>query len=408
MSFFLVNYNSKRVSMKIAGKILLIFSVLIFIGTTMASPALSEGIKVGIILPLTGKLAEFGEIEKNSFLMAVEEINSAGGVYGKKISLVIEDTAGISRVGCLAVKKLIEQDEVVVIGGGFSSSVTWAASAIAEKQKVPFLINTASADKITEMGRKFVFRLNPPASEHLKTLASFMTKAVRVKSVAILHENTPLGNYGSKKFNKLCKKIGVRVVMKEGYEPGIIDFHPLLLKVEVKKPDLVYIISHIKDASLLLQQARELSLRPKLFLGHGAGFGLPAFRKLAGEVSEYLYSSSLWTFSIPYPGAKGFYERYNAKYDAPTGYHGAEAYAAMYVIWDALKRARSFKHEDMRDALSETDIMTVFGPVKFVSYGRKTQQNSLPAYLFQWINGKLETVWPREVATEKYVYPLPE
>jgi len=62
----------------------------------------------------------------------------------------------------------------------------------------------------------------------------------------------------------------------------------------------------------------------------------------------------------------------------------------------------------VRDALAETDMMTVFGPVKFVSYGKKTQQNSLPAYLFQWIDGKLETVWPKKVATAKYVYPIPE
>ena len=99
----------------------------------------------------------------------------------------------------MAVKKLIVQDEVVVIGGGFSSSVTWVTSNLAEKHKVPFLINTASADKITEMGRKYIFRLNPPTSEHSKTLETFLSKVARVRSAAILRENTPFGNYGSKK-----------------------------------------------------------------------------------------------------------------------------------------------------------------------------------------------------------------
>ena len=394
--------------MRITNIIICIVSVLFFFGTTMASPTLSETIKVGIILPLTGKLAEFGEIEQRSFLMAVEEINSAGGINGKKISLIIEDTRGAPEVGCLAIEKLIVQDEVVVIGGGFSSSVTWAASAIAEKHKVPFLVNTASDDKITEMGREYIFRLNPPASEHLTTLASFLTKVARIRSAVILRENTPFGNYASKKFLKLCKKLGIKVLMKEGYEVDAIDFNPLLLKVEAKKPDLVYMISHIMDAILLLHQAKELNLNPKLFVGHGAGFTLPEFREYAGEASEYLYSSTLWTPSVPYPGTKNYYERFIAKYDTPADYHGAEAYAAMYVIWDALKRAKSYKREDVRDALAETDMMTVFGPVKFVSYGKKTQQNSLPTYLFQWINGKLETVWPKEVATAKYIYPMPK
>ena len=405
---FNANYNAILISMKIANITICIVSVLFFVGTTMASPTLSEGIKVGVILPLTGKFAEFGAIEQKSFLMAAEEINAAGGVNGKKISLIIEDTEGTPDMGCLAIEKLIMQEEVVVIGGGFSSSVTWAASNVAEKHKVPFLINTASADKITETGREYVFRINPPAREHLKTLASFMTKVARVRSAAILHENTPFGNYGSKKFIKLCKKIGIRVVMKENYEVDIIDFEPLLHKVEAKKPDLVYMASDIMDASLLLKQTKELNLNPKMFVGHGAEFTLPEFRKYAGEASEYIYSSTLWTPSVPYPGAKDFYDRFVAKYDTQTDYHGAEAYAAMYVIWDALKRAKSYKREDVRDALAETDMMTVFGPVKFVSYGKKTQQNSLPTYLFQWINGKLETVWPKEVATAKYIYPMPK
>ena len=80
----------------------------------------------------------------------------------------------------------------------------------------------------------------------------------------------------------------------------------------------------------------------------------------------------------------------------------------MYVIADALKRAKSMTPGAVRDALAKTDMMTAFGPVKFVSYGKKTNQNSLPTFLVQWLNGKLETVWPKDVATAKYVYPAPK
>jgi branched-chain amino acid transport system substrate-binding protein len=79
----------------------------------------------------------------------------------------------------------------------------------------------------------------------------------------------------------------------------------------------------------------------------------------------------------------------------------------MYVVYDALKRAECLTPVCVRNALSETDGMTVFGPVKFISYGKKTQQNSIPSFLVQWINGKFETVWPKELATFKYVYPMP-
>ncbi len=79
----------------------------------------------------------------------------------------------------------------------------------------------------------------------------------------------------------------------------------------------------------------------------------------------------------------------------------------MYVVADALKRAKSLAPNDVRDALAATNMKTAFGPVKFVSYGKKTQQNKLDTYVVQWQKGELETVWPTSVATKKYVYPMP-
>jgi len=394
--------------MKRMAKVICVFSALIFLGFTMAGPALAEKIKVGVVLPLTGKLAKFGEIENKSFLMAVNEINAAGGVNGKQIDLIIEDTMGKPDVGRSAIEKLISRDNVIVVGGGYSSSVTWATIAVAQQRKVPFLVNTGSADRITEQGWKYIFRLNPPVSEYPKAFASFLEEvATNVKTVAILHENSLFGQLGSKKFVKKCKKMGLKVLMKEGYEAGAIDFKPLLVKVKAKNPDLVYMISYIMDASLLMRQSKELNFNPKLFVGGAAGFTLPEFKKNAGPASDYVFSATLWTPSVPYPGAKAYYDKFVAKYNAPTEYHGAEAYAGMYVIADALKRAKTLTTEGVRDALAATDMMTAFGPVKFISYGKKTQQNSLPTFLVQWINGKLETVWPKDVSTHKYVYPVP-
>jgi branched-chain amino acid transport system substrate-binding protein len=156
-----------------------------------------------------------------------------------------------------------------------------------------------------------------------------------------------------------------------------------------------------------MQRAEVLRLRPRLFLGNPAGFTAYRFRDYAGNAANHVFSSTIWSPSVPYPGAREYYDMYNKKHQSPTDYHGAQAYAAMYVIADALKRTKSLTPKGMRDALAETDTMTIFGPVKFVSYDKKTQQNALPTYLVQWINGKLETVWPPDVASAKYVYPIP-
>jgi len=395
--------KKSRVLVSVIMTVAFIFSV----GATMAVAA--DTIKVGVVLPLTGKLAKFGEIENKSFLMAAEEINAAGGVNGKKIELIIEDTTGKPDVGRSAIEKLITQDKVVVVGGGYSSSVTWATIAVAQQNKIPFLVNTGSADKITEQGWNYIFRLNPPVSEYPGAFATFLKSiATDVKNVAILYENSLFGQSGSKKFAKQCAGLGLNVIVKEGYEAGAIDFKPLLVKVKSKKPDVIYMISYIMDASLLMRQSKELNLNPTMFVGGAAGFTLPEFEKNAQKASDFVYSATLWTPSVPYPGAKEYYDKFVKKYNTPTEYHGAEGYAGMYVIADALKRAKSLTRDAVRDALAATDMMTAFGPVKFVSYGKKTQQNKLPTFLVQWQKGKLETVWPKEVSTKPYIYPTPK
>jgi len=393
--------------MKNPYKLLRMFCLQAFLSILMVGTVSADNIKVGVLLPLTGKLAGAGEIEQNSFVMAVDEINEAGGVAGRKIDLIIEDSATNADVGGAAIEKLTSQDRVIVLAGGCSSPVSQMAAAMAQEREVPFLVNTASADEITEMRRKYVFRLNPPASEHSRIHASFLTKVARVKTVAILYENTPFGRFRLKTFSKLRRKIALRLVLKQSYDISTRDFRSLLTTVKARKPDLVYMISHnILDATLLTQQAVELNLHPRLFLGSAAGFALPGFNEYSGDASEYVCSAVIWSPSVPYPGAGSFYDRFITKYDTYPDYHGAQAYSAMYVIADALKRAKSFTPIDMRDALAETDMMTLFGPVKFISYGKKTQQNRLPTYLAQWINGRLEIVWPREVATARYAYPF--
>lgn len=367
----------------------------------------AEPIKVGVLLPLTGSMAKFGEIEKRSFEMALEEINAKGGVRGSRIQLVFEDDTGKPEVGRSAMEKLISRDKVPVVTGGYSSAVTAATAPVAQQFKVPFVICTGSADDVTEKGYNYVFRINPPASEYPNAVMSFLQSVAKVKTAAILYENTQFGQSSSKAFEKDCQTAGIKVLVKEGYQAGAIDFKPLLTKVKAANPEMIYMVSYVMDASLLMRQSKELGINPKLFVGGGAGFTLPEFAKSAGDAAEYVYSATLWVETLPFPGAKEYFNKFKKKYGSDTEYHGAEAYAAMYVVADALKRARSLSPADVRDALSKTDMKTAFGPVKFVSYGKKTQQNKLDTYVVQWQKGELEAVWPTNVATKKYIYPTP-
>jgi len=384
----------------------ILISIFCVVGLMVAGVSAADTVKVGIVLPLTGPQAKFGEIEKKSFDLALEEINAAGGINGKKLELVMEDDTGRPDVGRSVVEKLITKDKVVMIGGGYSSSVTFATAGVCQQNKMPFLVNTGSADKITTSGWDFIFRLNPPVSHYADAVTTLLAEKVKPKTVAILYENSLFGTKGAKSFAKICDKAGYKVVLKEGYEHGGIDYKPVLIQIKQLNPDIVYMISYIMDASLLMKQAKELKLTPKMFIGGAAGFTLPEFAENSGVASENVISATLWHQVLPFPGAMDYYKKFVAKYNKPTEYHGAEAYSACYVIADVLKRAKSFKNTDIKQALSETDMMTVFGPVKFTTWGKMKNQNKAATYVVQWLDGKLELVWPTDHATKTFVYPV--
>lgn len=379
-----------------------------------------EPVRVGIVLPLTGPQAFFGEMERASFELALEEINEAGGVRGRPLEFVFEDDRGRPEVGAAAAEKLIGEEGIVMLGGGYSSAVTLKVAEVAQSRAVPFLVNTGAADSITEHGWDHVFRLNPPSSEYVTSAMSFLTEVVRPRSVAIIHEESAFGQSQSEAFAAACRELGIAVVVHESYAAptgragatATGDFKlwhvtEALSKIRRTKPDVVFVVAYLLDANLIMTQARSLGWSPRAYIGGGAGFTLPRFYELAREAADNVFTVTLWDRSLPYPMADAFFAKFEARTGSQPDYHGAEAYAAAYVIADALGRAESLAAAEVRRALAETRMDTVFGPVEFVSYGGKTNQNRLDTYLGQWIGGRLELVWPADVARADYVYPVP-
>ena len=157
-----------------------------------------------------------------------------------------------------------------------------------------------------------------------------------------------------------------------------------------------------------MRQSQELNLTPKVFVGGAQGFTLMQFTLAAGLASDNVFSIDLWSPRLPYVGARKYFYDYVFRFLSSTNYHGAQAYACMQVIADALKRAKSLTPDGVRQALAETDMQTAFGPVSFESKDNKTQQNFTRTFLGQWQGGILETVWPTEFASAQYVYPVPQ
>jgi branched-chain amino acid transport system substrate-binding protein len=374
-----------------------------------AWPALAQpkAFTVGVPLPLTGAEAKFGEMEKQAYEMAAAEINARGGVKGQKLALDIQDSGGKPETASAIVEKFITMSKYPIVVGEYTSQCSYAVAGVAEKYKVPYLVVTGAADKITQQGWKYVYRLNPPSSLYNMGVFSFFEQIAKPKSIAILYENTDFGSSTSKAMKDWCESKEIKVVLFEGYQAGAIDFKPILQKVKSLRPDILYMVSYLMDASLLMRQSKELDINPQAFIGGAAGFTLPEFLQNAAEASAYCMSATLWTPQAKYPGAKEFFDNFKTKFGKEADYHGAEAYAAAYVLADVLKRAKSWTPEDLRSALADTNMMTAFGPVKFVSWGQFTNQNRMDTLVLQVIGKKFETVWPKEGASAPYVFPVP-
>lgn len=383
-------------------------TIFLFLFSICAAPVLAaDTFDLVIPLPLTGKPAKFGEIMKKSYEMAAEEINAKGGVKGKKIALSFEDSNGKPETARAIVEKLIDSKKQPIIVGEYTSSCAKAVAAVAEERKTPYLVVASADDDITQKNYKYVFRQNQVNAHYGDAVVSFLKEVVKPKTIVILFESSAFGTSGADSMEKEAAGIGTKVLLKEKFETGAIDFKPLLSKVKAAQPDVIYTVAYANEAQLIMKQAKELRIDAKLYTGGAAGFAIPEFIKGAQDAAEYVVSATLWTPQLKYPGAREFADKFKAKYGDFPSYHGASAYAALYVTADALNRAKSWTSDAIRDALKATNLKTAYGPVKFEDKEGYQNQNFHETLAIQVQKGEFETIWPKAQASKPYVYPVP-
>ena len=291
--------------------------------------------------------------------------------------------------------------------GAYQSSNTLYMARIADKLDRPLLVSTASDDRITQRKWKNVYRLNPPAKGYTNGLEDFFLNKINPKSMAIVYENSPYGTSGAMRMMWFCRGNDINIRATEPYHKERLNadyFQRIVDRLKEDPPDVIYMVSYLKDAALLVKKIRESKLN-SLLVGGAGGFTSQKFIDIVGDDTNHLLTTTLWTPVLDYPGTKAYYDQYIERYAKPPDYHGAEAYSALLVAADALKRADSYRPESIRSALDTTDLVTPFGPVKFTSYKKFERQNRLPTQVLQINKGKFECVWPEEHATSNFISP---
>lgn len=362
--------------------------------------SMASSVKIGFINAITGPEAPIGENLSYGVTLAIEDLKKKG----IDVELIKEDDTGKPAQSMAAFEKLATQNNVAGVVGPYSSKCANAITKLAERYKVPLLIPVASEDKITRQPLNWTFRLSATTTDYATILIDMATSLGKPKTIAIIHENTDFGVSGAQAAKATAEKKGISVVAQEAYAAGSPDYRSTLNLIKSKNPDLVFMVSYVADAILLMRQSREIGLTPQAFLGAGAGFATVQFAH-EKEISNLVFSSAQWTKDVNWPGAADFANRYKAKFGKEPTYHAATAYESMMIMGETAAKDAG-NREKIRADLKAGKWNGIMGEVKFLNYDGYFNQNKHQMLVEQIQNGKHETVYPVKFAPVKPVYPF--
>lgn len=381
--------------------VLTVIGLLTVLGLSQSTVSAQETIVVGASVALTGEYARTGQEQLNGYQMWIEDINATGGLLGKKVRMLHYDDESQPDTGAKLYVKLITDDKVHLLLGPYSSGVTMAASTMAEKYQFPMVAPGAASSQIWERGYKNVFGLYTLAEGYMDQILE-LAKAKGLQRVALMYEATTFPRDVAKGVKAKVKALGLEIVFEEEYGKGQTDFAAMIIKMKVKKPEVIVGGSYLPDSTAFVRQAREYQLSAAIY-AFAVGPGLPDFGRNLGADAEGVMGNTQWEPSLNVPGARDFATRYQQKYGHEPGYHAAGGYGAGQVLEAAVKKAGSIEKDKIRTALLELDTTTVFGRYKVDETGKQTGK---PGYAIQWIGGARYLVLPVEVATHAVVYPF--
>ena len=312
-----------------------------------------DTIKIGEFGSLTGDNASFGTSQNNGVQMAVEEINAAGGVLGKKIELTVEDNQTKQGETTTITRKLISQDHVVAIIGEVASSKTLEAAPIAQAAKIPLLATAATNPKVTQTG-DYVFRVCFTDDFQAVVIARFVLEKLKQKNIAFMTDVKQDYSVGLTNIAKdYLTKNGGNIVKEQSYSSGDKDFRAQLTDLKSANPDVIIITGYYPEASLIAKQARQFGIKATLV--GGDGWDGSSLIPVGGKAIEGAFFSNHFSTEDKSPLVQDFVKKYKQKYNAVPDAFAALGYDATKLLVDAIKRAGSTDSDKLRAAIQDTE-----------------------------------------------------
>jgi branched-chain amino acid transport system substrate-binding protein len=352
----------------------------------------SGPIKVGIYGDLSGQTSSFGQSTKNGALMAIDEINAAGGINGRKIEWLMEDDQGQPQQASTVVTKLINQDKVVAIIGEVASSNSLAAAPKAQEAKVPMITPSSTNPKVTQVG-DYIFRVCFTDDFQGAVAAKFAANTLHAKKAAVLGDfNSDYSKGMTQYFVQEFTGAGGQIVAQQSYTQTDADFKGQLTNIRAAAPDVIFVPGYYGQVGVIAKQAKELGITAPL-LG-GDGWDSPKLFELGGAALNGDFMVNHYSTDDPSPAVQKFVSAYKAKYGAVPDAIAALGYDAMNVLADAIKRAGTTESAKLRDAIAGTkNFPGVTGSISL----NASRDAVKPAVVFELKDGKLvykETIQP--------------
>lgn len=344
----------------------------------------ADTVLVGEYGSLTGSEATFGQSTHKGIMLAVDEVNAAGGVKGKKVAVKTYDDQGKTQEAGTAVTRLITDDKVVAVLGEVASSLSIAGGRVAQQYGVPMISPSSTNAQVTQIG-DMISRVCFVDSFQGLAAAKFATEHLKAKKVAVLYDQAQAYSKGLKDdFSKAFKQLGGAVATEQAYSGGDQDFSAQLTSIRDTQPEVIFVPGYYTDVGNIALQARKLGITAPLLGGDGWDSGKLA--EIGGQAIDGSYYVNHYSHEEQRPAVQQFVSAFKAKYDGevPDGL-AALGYDAAKLLFDAMSRASAWDGKSLGGAIAQTkDFPGVTGVISI-----DAQRNAeKPAVVLEMKNGR--------------------
>lgn len=345
----------------------IVWVMMLALGSMLGTGAAAE-IKIGAAEALTGNASQYGAPIRKGLELALSEINSSGGVNGQNLALTVEDEQGKKEEAINVFKKLIFQEKVLMLFGPTLSNSAQASDPVAQAAKVVVFGTSNTADGITSIGN-YVFRNSVTEADIVPVTLKIAGQKTGFKKVAVLYGNDDIfTKSGYDNFRKALHQLKVPVTSTESFAKGNVDFKPQLTKIKASDADAIVLSALVAEGAPIMVQARQLGITLP-FIG-GNGMNSPRLFELAKNYSDNLWVGSPWSMENPAPENKRFIAAYQKAHGVVPDQFAAQAYDAMYIVAQALRRTKftgklAADRAALRDALPVIQWSGATGAFRF-------------------------------------------